>query len=106
MSDGAKRSESVCVLDAGSQFVKVIDRRVRDLKVCSELMPFDTPASELKEFGGLIISGGPESVYSPSGPKYDPKIFDLGIPILGICAFLACAIINKHSKQLIQPPRH
>uniref|UniRef100_A0A6A7G4F5 GMP synthase (glutamine-hydrolyzing) n=1 Tax=Hirondellea gigas TaxID=1518452 RepID=A0A6A7G4F5_9CRUS len=78
-------NQLICILDAGSQFVKVIDRRVRDLCVCSELVPFNTPAEELSKFSGIIISGGPESVYGESSPKYDQKIFELGIPVLGIC---------------------
>lgn len=84
----ANQNQLICILDAGSQFVKVIDRRVRDLCVRSVLLPFDTPAEELSEFRGIIISGGPESVYAESSPKYDKKIFELGVPVLGICMLL------------------
>lgn len=74
------------ILDAGAQYGKLIDRSVRENKVQSELLPIDTPASELKKTcRALILSGGPESVYGEHAPKYDPEIFHLGIPILGIC---------------------
>lgn len=63
----------------------MIDRRVRELSVVSVLLPFDTPAKDLTKYKALILSGGPESVYSSDSPSYDPAIFDLGIPIFGIC---------------------
>ena len=84
MSDSNKQFQ-VAILDAGAQYAKVIDRRIRDLAVESVILPLDTPITELIKFGAIIISGGPESVYSASVPKYDPELLKLDKPILGIC---------------------
>ncbi|HVV66516.1 MAG TPA: glutamine-hydrolyzing GMP synthase [Candidatus Saccharimonadales bacterium] len=75
----------IAILDAGAQYGKVIDRRVRNLAVRSDLLPLDTPYGDLKTYEAFIISGGPESVYAPEAPKPDPEIWKSGKPILGIC---------------------
>lgn len=77
--------EVIAILDAGAQYGKVIDRRVRDLAVKSELVPLNAPTEVLKKYKAFIISGGPESVYSDNAPQFNPEIFKLGKPILGIC---------------------
>jgi GMP synthase (glutamine-hydrolysing) len=77
----------ILILDFGSQYTQVIARRVRECQVYSQIVAFSTPAKKLKESGarGLILSGGPASVYGKGAPHPDPEIFNLGIPILGIC---------------------
>ena len=82
-----RHDEIVPILDFGAQYAQLIARRVREKGVYSELVRPDIPADELKARNpkGIILSGGPSSVYEPNAPKCDPKIFDLGVPILGIC---------------------
>jgi GMP synthase (glutamine-hydrolysing) len=75
----------VAILDAGAQYGKVIDRRVRSLQVHSEILPLDTPFEELTDFDAFILSGGPESVYAGDAPKPDPRVMHSGKPLLGIC---------------------
>jgi GMP synthase (glutamine-hydrolysing) len=77
--------DKIAILDFGSQFTHLLANRVRRLGVYSEILDSDTPASELKHYKGLLISGGPASVNAPGAPTVDPAIFDLGIPILGVC---------------------
>ena len=86
MSDKSTHSK-ILILDFGSQYTQVIARRIRECQVYSEIIRFDTPASEITAFKakGLILSGGPASVYDKGAPQIDPKIFSLGVPVLGIC---------------------
>ncbi|WP_421617179.1 glutamine-hydrolyzing GMP synthase [Brevibacillus sp. TJ4] len=82
-----KSMEMVVVLDFGGQYNQLIARRVRDLGVYSELLPYNTPVEKIRELNpkGIIFSGGPASVYEEGAPKVDPAIFELGLPVLGIC---------------------
>jgi GMP synthase (glutamine-hydrolysing) len=77
----------ILILDFGSQYTQVIARRIRECQVYSEIVRFDTRAAEVVRLkpNGLILSGGPASVYDKGAPHLDPKIFSLGIPVLGIC---------------------
>jgi GMP synthase (glutamine-hydrolysing) len=77
----------IAILDFGSQYTQVIARRVRECQVYSQIVRHDAPAEEIKALGanGIIFSGGPASVYAKDAPQLDPAIFDLGLPILGIC---------------------
>ncbi len=79
--------EVVLVLDFGSQTAQLIARRIREQNVFSQLVRYDLPASRIREIRpkGLVLSGGPASVYGPNAPLPDPEIFELGIPVLGIC---------------------
>jgi len=79
--------ETILVLDFGAQYVQLIVRRVREQHVYSEMRPAATPVEELvaEQPKGIILSGGPSSVYAEGAPGLDPKIFEAGIPILGIC---------------------
>jgi GMP synthase (glutamine-hydrolysing) len=80
-------AERVLVLDFGSQYAQLIARRVREQHVYGEIVRHDISAARIRELApkGLILSGGPASVYADGAPKCDPALFDLGIPILGIC---------------------
>lgn len=80
-------SQKVLVLDFGSQYAQLIARRVRELHVYCEIVRHDLSAERIREIGpqGLILSGGPSSVYEKGAPRCDPAIFQLGIPVLGIC---------------------
>ena len=77
----------ILVVNFGSQYVQLIARRVRELGVYSEIIHWDTPVEEIRKKNpyGIIFSGGPASVYAKDAPLPDPKIYELGIPILGIC---------------------
>ncbi|RCW51859.1 glutamine-hydrolyzing GMP synthase [Paenibacillus prosopidis] len=82
-----KQNEIIVVLDFGGQYNQLIARRIRDLGVYSELLPYNTPVERIRELQpkGIIFSGGPASVYEENSPLVDPAIYDLNIPIFGIC---------------------
>src|SRR5436305_2535657 len=82
-----QRDEVIPILDFGSQYAQLIARRVREAGVYSELVRPDISVEELRKLNpkGLILSGGPASVYEPNAPRCDPKLFDLNVPVLGIC---------------------
>ena len=77
----------VLVVDFGAQYAQLIARRVREAQVYSEIVPGDTPVSEVlaRKPAALILSGGPSSVYEPGAPSVDPELFTAGVPVLGLC---------------------
>ena len=80
-------SEKIIILDFGSQYTQLIARKIRELKVYAEIMPYSCSLKNLKKEkpSGIIFSGGPSSIYEKNAPKIKKQIFDLNIPILGIC---------------------
>ena len=90
--------ETIAILDFGSQYSQLIARRVREHNVFSQIVPPDTPAKQLSQANlkGIILSGGPASVYEKDALRCDEKIFELGVPILGICygMQLGCQILG------------
>jgi GMP synthase (glutamine-hydrolysing) len=80
-------TEQIVILDFGAQYTQVIARRVRECKVYSTILRYDTPAREIAALApkGIILSGGPSSVYARNAPLPDRAVFDLGRPVLGIC---------------------
>jgi len=80
-------AQTIAVIDFGSQYTQVIARRVRECQVFSKIYHYTTPAERLREDGviGIILSGGPSSVFSRTAPLPDRAIFELGVPVLGIC---------------------
>lgn len=79
--------DKILILDFGSQYTQLIARRIREQKVYSEIVPFNTPIAKIREFQpkGIILSGGPSSVYDEGAPIPAKEIFELGLPVLGIC---------------------
>lgn len=77
--------KKIAVLNAGGQYCHLIARKIRELGVYAEIMDFNASPKELKQTSGVILSGGPDSVYSPDSPKVSKELFDSGIPVLGIC---------------------
>ncbi|MDX1917769.1 MAG: glutamine-hydrolyzing GMP synthase [Candidatus Caenarcaniphilales bacterium] len=92
--------ETIVVLDFGSQYSELIARRVRELKVFSEVLSYDTSLEKLRLIKpkGIILSGGPASVYEKGAPEINPEIFNLGIPILGICYGMQIMVLSMGGK--------
>src|SRR2546428_3282651 len=83
----ASDHETVLILDFGGQYTQLIARRVRELGVYSEIVPFNTTAEDIRRRNprGIILSGGPSSVYEEGAPHPDPAVIQIGVPVLGIC---------------------
>ncbi len=98
-------TEQIVILDFGSQYTQVIARRVRECRTYSQIIRCDTPAAEIAALRpkGIILSGGPASVYAKNAPRPDPAIFDLGVPILGICYGLQ--ILAQYLGGKVEPGR-
>lgn len=79
--------DTILIIDFGSQYTQLIARRIRELHVYSEILPWDTPAEKMAALNplGIILSGGPSSVYEEGAPSIDPYVMTAGVPILGIC---------------------
>ncbi len=87
MDDHACYRDRILILDFGSQYTQLISRRVREAQVYCEIVPADWPLEAIREWAprGLILSGGPASVTDPASPRRGPELFELGVPVLGIC---------------------
>src|SRR5271165_4510850 len=98
----APESERVLIVDFGAQYGQLIARRVRECNVFCQVIHHDLPAERVAALKprGLILSGGPASVYAPGAPQCDPALFELGIPVLGICygMQLACHLLGGQVK--------
>jgi GMP synthase (glutamine-hydrolysing) len=83
----AEPRRPVLVVDLGAQYAQLIARRIRECHVYSEIVPHDATLAELRALqpAGIVLSGGPASVYEPDAPELDPGVFELGVPVLGIC---------------------
>jgi len=98
--------ETILVLDFGSQYTQLIGRRIREASVYSEIIPFNTSLDAIRAHQprGIILSGGPDSVYEAGAPACDPRVFDLGIPILGVC--YGMQLIAKELGGKVEPSTH
>jgi len=77
--------DKIAVLDFGGQYAHLIAKRIRELGAFSEILPPTAPTDILRQFKGVILSGGPASVHEAAAPAYNPEIFGLGVPLLGVC---------------------
>ena len=97
------QTDWIAILDFGSQYTQLIARRIREKKVYSEILPYSISAEELRKRApsGIILSGGPNSVFEEGAPLCDPALFDLGIPVLGIC--YGMQLMTQMLKGTVQP---
>jgi len=95
----------IAILDFGSQYTQLIARRIREQQVYCEILPSRTPAAELaaRQPQGIILSGGPASVLQPGAPAVDPAIYELGLPVLGIC--YGMQLMGRDLKGAVKPGR-
>ncbi|RSL30693.1 glutamine-hydrolyzing GMP synthase [Salibacterium salarium] len=102
----ANENEMIVVLDFGGQYNQLITRRIRDLGVYSELLPGSTSAEKLKELQpkGIIFSGGPGSAYAEGAPVADPAIYEMDVPILGIC--YGMQLLTQHFGGKVEASNH
>ena len=75
----------IAVLDSGGQYCHLIARKIREMGFFAEILPISTDPARLRGYSGLILSGGPCSVFDPQSPQPEPGLFELGRPVLGIC---------------------
>src|SRR5438874_13016308 len=80
-------AQTVLVLDFGAQYSQLIARRIRECHVSCELLPYTTPLDAIlaRQPKGIVLSGGPDSVYAEKAPSIDPALYEQGVPVLGIC---------------------
>ena len=97
------KKEKILVLDFGGQYNQLIARRVREHQVYCELMPYSATLEQIRAFDpiGIIFTGGPNSVYAPGAPRVDPGVFELGVPILGIC--YGCQLLAQELGGAVTP---
>src|SRR5262249_38960413 len=102
----SSKFETILILDFGGQYTQLIGRRIREANVYTEIVPFNTPLDTLKALQpkGLILGGGPASVYEKDAPLCDPGIFKLGVPVLGIC--YGMQLIGKELGGRVEPAEH
>ncbi|MGD0831401.1 MAG: glutamine-hydrolyzing GMP synthase [Terracidiphilus sp.] len=100
-------TQTIVILDFGSQYTQLIARRIREQNVFSVVLPCTAPLAEIKALNplGIILSGGPSSVYDADAPAADPKLLELGVPILGICYGLHFIVHHLGGKVLGAPRR-
>jgi GMP synthase (glutamine-hydrolysing) len=93
-------TQSIVVLDFGAQYSQLIARRIRELNVFSAVLPCNASLDEIRSYSpvGIVLSGGPSSVYDKDAPLTDPGIFDLGLPVLGICYGLQYMVFSLGGK--------
>ena len=96
-------SSSIVILDFGAQYTQLIARRIRELNVFSVVLPCTTPLASVRSLkpAGIVLSGGPSSVYDPDAPRFDPAILQLGVPALGIC--YGMQVIAHHLGGRVEP---
>ncbi|MFN7851807.1 MAG: glutamine-hydrolyzing GMP synthase, partial [Dolichospermum sp.] len=103
---GKLKGQIIVILDFGSQYSELIARRIRETEVYSEVLSYRTTAEHLRQLKpkGIILSGGPNSVYSDYAPHCDPEIWELGIPVLGVCYGMQL-MVNQLGGKVIQAQR-